>query len=601
MQNIGPHNPSKRQRVSPSSVEEQEPTSAWDRYRFYLESIDEYDNPEGDIDELIELVEGVSLKPTNKDFQQISLSTEAWNASEDYRLRTLCSVSYCMLAESYAPEASQPVQKDFHDALQSSLRYFPYNANAWSIAANQARLLGQQSLAISFYERAVLNATQLKNWVLQELLPSPETIDKEWIELLLLNQMLGIQLEDDDSWSPSAVEGTVRFMAAIHWSTVKQSSRALEHLQKFDLTHRVHPNVWANNDVVGDSSRGPSHKEQAAVTAYDNVLPPVLYNRLCNLFSPKSAYWKESDYEHRGYYSYFVSRKELHAPTIIDQAVEEYLLPLVERQLQKGGSSTKPIVGFEWWVHHRPTNASLGHNLHFDTDEALLSQEGRITHPVYSSVLYLTGGEKGGATIIFEQTPEATTNAERVYKSVPQNNRFLIFPGNLLHGVLPCPLSSGTTTDSTSLQDNDPSLNLDSLLDKPVEGEYRLTLMVGFWTRSVPEEMRFQKLYGPCGPIPWPKTTEWVREAQALAVTQNTTRAAIPTPPSQEVGVPVISPAWERLDGASGDLQLPRILDHRFFVKDSPQCFYDSLFEKDEFDEDQDDEEDGESEEEEDN
>ena len=74
------------------------------------------------------------------------------------------------------------------------------------------------------------------------------------------------------------------------------------------------------------------------------------------------------------------------------------------------------IVGYEWWPHTRPVQANLGHNLHFDTDESLLAETGDITHPIVSSVLYLTGGADSGATIVFDQTPDSKDIAKHGWK-----------------------------------------------------------------------------------------------------------------------------------------------------------------------------------------
>ena len=64
-----------------------------------------------------------------------------------------------------------------------------------------------------------------------------------------------------------------------------------------------------------------------------------------------------------------------------------------------------------------------------------------------SSVRYLTGGahgqqsaaSPGGSTIVFDQTPDAKTIAPKIWASQARNNSFMMFPGNLLHGVLPRP------------------------------------------------------------------------------------------------------------------------------------------------------------------
>ena len=76
------------------------------------------------------------------------------------------------------------------------------------------------------------------------------------------------------------------------------------------------------------------------------------------------------------------------ASHVIEDVVMNHVLPLAQSQLKPGHD---PIVGFEWWVHTRSIQANLGHQLHFDTDEAFLTQEKEVTHPPVSSVLYLTG------------------------------------------------------------------------------------------------------------------------------------------------------------------------------------------------------------------
>ena len=110
-----------------------------------------------------------------------------------------------------------------------------------------------------------------------------------------------------------------------------------------------------------------------------------------------------------------------------------------EDETDSGASTT--ICGFEWWAHTRPIQANLGHNLHFDTDESMLDTEEKVTHPILSSILYLTGGSEhvsSGATIILDETPDSTTVGNTCYLGIPKDNTFLVFPGNRLHGVLPC-------------------------------------------------------------------------------------------------------------------------------------------------------------------
>ena len=233
-----------------------------------------------------------------------------------------------------------------------------------------------------------------------------------------------------------------------------------------------------------------------------------------------------------------------------------------------------------------PTNrlgANLGHQIHFDTDESLLGREKKVTHPIVSSVLYLTGAKHGtaetakaGATIVCNQTPDSKEVASKAWVSHPNDNSFMTFPGNLLHGVLPClgPEKPKAASEYEKSENN------------------RLTFMVGFWTRNVAEGMADDReLYGPCGPLP-PSTDEhsWVTECQKgykesdreSIITKNESRLDI-----TGRALPCTSPAWEQfksqssseVDSTTPILEVPRGLDHRYFVLNAPHCFTESLYE----------------------
>ena len=245
---------------------------------------------------------------------------------------------------------------------------------------------------------------------------------------------------------------------------------------------------------------------------------------------------EETDYEHRGYYSYFVDMV-MTLTNVMEQVIFELLLPLAQQR------TSQKIVGAEWWVHTRPIEANIGHNLHFDTDEAMLAQEGKITHPVVSSVLYLTGNASqadtlpAGSTIISDQTPNSKNPAKTCYICPPRDNSFLVFPDDMLHGVLPCPGSiwSESIVDVTISSKNQcelswtvlPTDESNAAADATMPTN-RLTLMVGFWTtRRVPDQRKERSLYGPCGPMP--VDSDWmkqllpkVKKAAATAATPTT-------------------------------------------------------------------------------
>eukprot|EP00551_Chaetoceros_affinis_P009393 CAMPEP_0203666252 /NCGR_PEP_ID=MMETSP0090-20130426/3312_1 /ASSEMBLY_ACC=CAM_ASM_001088 /TAXON_ID=426623 /ORGANISM="Chaetoceros affinis, Strain CCMP159" /LENGTH=866 /DNA_ID=CAMNT_0050530071 /DNA_START=21 /DNA_END=2621 /DNA_ORIENTATION=+ len=563
--------------------------------------------------------------------------------------------------------------------LQKSLNYFPWNASSLSILANYKRmnLMDTQQNICTLYEIASVNASRVRELAISVLGEGEEeeeeqviggdgdnqeiqeedddkvqgNMHKEWVELLFLDGMTGVEyvgdddddddggcyegqttsgddnentIKDQDSnsnqnekenvvneaainseYSTSDVESVSSFMAALLHSTLRNHEMALFHLKKFNFTHRIHPNVWAYS--MGDGGMKTATKEEnqliattataskdTATLAFEpkifrgNVLPKDLYNGMCNVFAPKKPYWEESNYQNRGYYSFFNDLTDdiLFCPSnLIEDVVINHLLPLIKAQIP----SHEKIVGFEWWTHTRPLSANLGHQLHFDTDEALLDKEKKVTHPIISSVLYLTGNkdsgsQTAGSTIVFNQTPDSKEVASKAYVSHALNNSFMIFPGNCLHGVLPCP---GSNEESNQGRSNN-------------DGEERLTFMVGFWTRRVPDNIEEKKLYSPCGPLP-PADDEhsWVKEIKK-GYDGETKREDNAEKYGNKVIIPdvlpAVSPAWECIaengknnsdDDDKGheteNLPIPCSLDHRFFVHNAPQTFRESLFKDETF------------------
>jgi hypothetical protein len=626
---------------------------AWQHYRDYLDSCDNEDgNEEDDTNELVEIMELLSphvSKLSNdvdvKDLRTIKSLLPVLLSVVSYILADL-AISLFLQLKKISEDGGAVVMsggdggddeefnattalKEAQQHLENATSYFPLNAAAWSMGANFGRMTHRLSLQqiTAWYQQAATQAGQIRMDALA-LLEDKKVDDdvKDLIEMLLLTQVAGVDLDDpsdgsDDEdeegdeggiMSASTVESTSRFTAAMLLSTTGDHDRALEHLKEFPLTDRLHPKVWMGKATpIKSGTVATTDDGSAAPVSFqrpNGLLPSNLYEGLCKVFEPGAAYWKESDYDNNGYYSFFMDRPPPgQAPAnLLEEVMVDHLLPLATKQL--GEETASSICGYEWWVHTRPIQANLGHNLHFDTDEAILSQEGKITHPILSSVLYLTGGDHGGATIVLDQTPDCETNAEQCWRSVPKDNSFLGFPGNLLHGVLPCP--GKNPTSAATVPGSEPVVASDLWKDPPSSSSspsavpHRLTLMVGFWTRRVPDKMKQQRLYGPCGPMP-PCTDEhtWVQEIsrgyKKSSKKTKTASAAKDNDDIKVVPIPRVTPAWEKFQSNASlhdqPLMIPRAMDHRFFVHSGSMCFRESLFERDELD-DHDDEDDEEEE-----
>ena len=117
--------------------------------------------------------------------------------------------------------------------------------------------------------------------------------------------------------------------------------------------------------------------------------------------------------------------------------------------------------------------------------------------------------------------------------------------------------------------------------------------MVGWWTRDVPKDMGKRELYTPCGPLPPPAPEHsWVLQSQKDykdGGKNSEDNRLIKQNGSTVLNLPLVSPAWEKFQSntnsdtsaSSPSLMIPKGLDHRFFVWNAPNCFSDSLYDKD--------------------
>ena len=637
------------------SVEEEVIQAVWSHYRNYIESEEKSDEEnEPDFDELHEIVSlldscvGTNINEVNIKSLSIPKPSSVSLPNIESLLPVLLSVVYLHLGDYAISRGFEEEEEDENEneneqnnaetLLRKSLAYYPMNAASLSMLANYQRTTFNAPLddICETYKLASSCAKMIRDFALSAMMAESCSVgdDKmettntyeEWIELLLLNGIAGVQFigEDDeegdddeedegreseeanedsefkeandedenvdqegpiDEYSSSEVQATSSFMAALLQSTLKKHDDALNYLAKFNFTHRIHPNVWLAATQPLLKNKEELIKSDASLSFQPRsfsggVLPQHLYEQLCETFSPSAAFWSESDYQNRGYFSFFediIDVDKTNKPkNLIDDVVVNHLLPLAKLAVP-----SETIVGYEWWAHTRALEANLGHQLHFDTDEALLAQEQKVTHPVVSSVLYLTGNKSkeettAGSTIIFNQTPDSTTVASEVYVSQAEDEKYMIFPGNCLHGVLPC---SGKGNS-----DSDPTTGIDD--DTPVQ---RLTLMFGFWTRRVPDKMENRHLYGPCGPLPAEDDeNSWVSQICEGGIykdsyqLENELGKKHGSSKITSVTLPTVNPAWEDISyhvkKDEDDLEIPRSLDHRFFVKNASSCFRDSLF-----------------------
>jgi hypothetical protein len=112
--------------------------------------------------------------------------------------------------------------------------------------------------------------------------------------------------------------------------------------------------------------------------------------------------------------------------------------------------------GAEWWIGRCYTN-DIPLEFHFDEDV----RGRKRRHPVFSSVFFFNR-VRGGQLAVTDARP-GSLPPERLVAVAPRRNRYAVFAGDLLHGVLD---ARGRTPDGK--------------LDSP-RGRLRVTLVVNFW------------------------------------------------------------------------------------------------------------------------
>jgi hypothetical protein len=425
----------------------------------------------------------------------------------------------------------------------------------------------------------------------------------------------------NDEYGPSSVLATSSYMSAILASALGRHDLASCILRRFCSPNkhvtRIHPSVWKATSLSTQLLPSPLARTptQAAFvpSVFPGAVPKDLFGALRRAFRPEGPYWDQSAYDRGVYYSYWTDwplPSNGSGKTTVSNAVEElvvsHLLPRVQSVLSE--EQMKNLKGYEWWVHTRPHGANLGHQLHFDTDEALLEQDGIVDIPMCATVLYLTediaDATQHGATVLFDQTPSSKQNAEIAWICKPRARSFLVFPGDLLHGVLPCAAAHHNESDVP--QPNVKRLRRGEIPRNTLEPPHRLTFMVNFWATRIPDRLTSRRLYGPSGPLP-PESEDhsWVdgiRDKASYPRSVEGYNIPFPVFVGEKATLQCVSPAWEVIkmnddneeEGESLESDIKWMLDYdcdsvdlppsginqRFFVKNAPEYFHSTLFEK---------------------
>ena len=265
---------------------------------------------------------------------------------------------------------------------------------------------------------------------------------------------------------------------------------------------------------------------------------------------------------------------------------------------------------------------SLGHQLHFDTEERTLSATGEVLHPAVTAVTYLSAGGRdrsespsasplpttaSSPTIIYDQQiadcTDGASGARIAHVAHPVEGTTLFYPGERLHCVCPAappqrpawqrpkrarvmpsaPSESQMQAGETVAREREePWIAPCSDVIREEAAAPRVTLMVSFWTRPLgpkdgPKRARHSASTGVCAAVPpatrscsWPRTLDIPQLPSGVAYDRAEGKRQALSP--QRLAVPEVSTPWERLPSSSSadawrGLVVPEERDMHFFVR----------------------------------
>jgi len=147
---------------------------------------------------------------------------------------------------------------------------------------------------------------------------------------------------------------------------------------------------------------------------------------------------------------------------------------IVEQCVSKLYALVRPgpkCIGMEWWLGRLKFGEELP--FHTDRDRSLRHETGQIVHPLWSSILYLNRFPSS-PTVVLDQILGADQKSlippvAKSGKAIPPiRNQYVVYRGNLYHGVIAEPASRSTVPASNGGEKSN---------------EMRLTLLINYWDR----------------------------------------------------------------------------------------------------------------------
>ena len=452
----------------------------------------------------------------------------------------LASAAHNALAELILDRALAGCDAAFPQAraeFEAAVRWWPANAAAAVSLATMERDCGRFASAVRLYARAAAlplpaeghsSPPWAEDWVVQ---PRRCCVPVATLMLALLRSQLG------------------------------DHAAALQPIQRFGFRQRIAPAVWAAAHAEEAERAQSAAPPGSPVRMFAEAVPQSMAAQLADALAPDAAYWRETGYDTREYFSWFFDLRGSPRPSNTVEALIMRLLPLVE---SVGGCK---MVGAEWWTHTRPAGRNVGHQLHYDLEEGILEATGDIVHPAVSSVVYLSGGEAAagadtaGPTLVLDQRVDDVELAARGWLAHPVPRALLTFPGDRLHGVLP-----GKPTERRDKR------AVDAGPRRRKETE-RLTLMIAWWAVPTRERCRRKPIGAQAR---FPRASRRCSFAQQLSMSDDAPIVGR----LEDLTVQQLESPWAAVgdgEAPAERLEVPHHVDQRFFVH-SAQTVTERLF-----------------------
>ena len=158
---------------------------------------------------------------------------------------------------------------------------------------------------------------------------------------------------DDRGWFAEWVAGPreecvtlAAYMCALTLHQTEDFQGGLRYLAMFDIRFRLTPALWrmVNTPLPlvakrqgGSKMNHVANRADAAVSLCAHAVPEPLLHALQEAFAPSSPFWSETDYEERGYFSFWAPARA--APRILVEMLAQHVLPLTGLRVAGAGDA----------------------------------------------------------------------------------------------------------------------------------------------------------------------------------------------------------------------------------------------------------------------